>query len=200
MGPHIRSIMTTEFNSFDQSELGGFTESPLGARNDVIARDLHFVFIDEAEGSAYGGGYVENIDKARRDLNKWNVFRGEHPKVEFHLGMTGGGAIWNASLPFPTGVTQHPISRSPHIREAEVFADLVTFSANPHASIFLPANPDLNNVNVLILADISPSIGEVLEDWVTNLMEPRFPSNVTLRRWRLGPSELWLGTLLSGWE
>lgn len=128
--------MTTEFNSFDESPLGGFVVSPLGARNSA-GRIGVFVILNESLGANEYGG---DATLARAALDRWNLFRSGISEIyvlvaHVYFSYPGGNPIWNAGVSWPASVDVMVVGRFPTLEEQEALVERI-LSKRPYVGSF----------------------------------------------------------------
>lgn len=114
MGSTICRAMTTEFNSFDESRLGVFTESHLKARNAIIIPKYYGVvlLLGGPLGPIGPGGkiiryYAEFPGAAARDTELWNALLTQEPTTAAIVGVlpSAKADAWPNDVSFPRQIT-----------------------------------------------------------------------------------------------
>lgn len=115
--------MVTTFDSFDQSAVGDFVESPHAARNAITSSDIDGVFV-----LAVKDEWRYSLRTAEIDLDAWNAFLELHPLasiIVFHLepGDAPWGPAWPETLPWPPRVWLVQAHRPPLGSELDLLFD-----------------------------------------------------------------------------
>lgn len=141
-------MMTTKFDSFDESAVGGFVESSLGARN-FLEKFLDMViFIDETFDTYFPS--AANVQQARDDLARWNTALETYPTLKLQVAHVGGHeAFYNIwpdvdfyEIEWPRQVDYVEVERPPSVFDMDkLYREIIRTQRNnlvePHGFRFI---------------------------------------------------------------
>lgn len=157
MGTQASTIMTTEFDSFDESEVGGFVESPLGARNEINSLDA-IVFIDESSPYTQEG-------LAGAALSQWEGLLHMLPTLSAHVAIVGPNAdvadLWPSNVDWPSRISYEAVGRPPSEADIDRLFGMIQQSQLSTGTPFFFFKVD--NSGSMFTSSIEPSLSTLRE-------------------------------------